>query len=114
MATDPDAVTSISPVRPALPDTVEIDLSAGMPRHSPRETRILEQHFGKPFDVLLGEEGASQADREIIMGWLTLRRLGYDPALEDMEDVLIDFVNAPNPPEGGSSVSSPPSAAGTG
>jgi hypothetical protein len=103
----------LDPPPQALPESVDIDLSVGLPPHSPRELQMIEDWTGQSFEDLLGPD-ARQSDREMVMGWLTLRRLGYQPDWEAMRDILIRFVNVPNQEGGESSSASPPSASGTG
>jgi hypothetical protein len=79
-----------------------------MPPHSPRETSLLREMTGKGFQELAGE-GADDGDRERVLVWFKLRRLGYEPSWEEVGDVLIDYVGA-NPPSSGDSANSPPSA----
>jgi hypothetical protein len=96
------------PERRQLPDSVQFDVNAGMPPHSPRETSLLKEMTGRSFQELAGE-GADDGDREQVLVWFKLRRLGYEPTWEEAGDVLIDYV-ATNPSSGGDSTSSPPSA----
>jgi hypothetical protein len=103
---EPEAVTEISKRR--LPEVVEFDVNAGMPPHSPRETSMLKEMTGRSFQELAGE-GADDGDRERVLVWFKLRRLGFEPTWEETGDVLIEYVT-PNPPSGGDSTSSPPSA----
>jgi hypothetical protein len=91
-----------------LPEVIEFDTSAGMPPHSPRETSMLKEMTGRSFQELAGEN-ADAGDREQVLVWFKLRRLGFEPSWEEAGDVLIDYVT-PNPPSGGDSTSSPPSA----
>jgi hypothetical protein len=102
---EPEAVTEI--IKRRLPEVVEFDVNAGMPPHSPRETAMLKEMTGRSFQELAGE-GADDGDRERVLVWFKLRRLGYEPSWEEAGDVLIDYVT-PNPPSGGASTSSPPS-----
>jgi hypothetical protein len=94
-----------------LPEKVELHLDEGMPPHSPRETSMLRDLTGKGFQELVGE-GADDGDREAVMVWFKLRRLGYEPTFEEARDVLIEYV-APDPTNAADSTPSPPSA-GTG
>jgi hypothetical protein len=103
---DPEPVSRL-PERKQLPELVEIDVNTGMPPHSPRETSLLRELTGKGFQELAGED-ADDGDRERVLVWFKLRRLGYEPTWEEAGDVLIDYVAA-NPPSGGDSASSPPS-----
>ena len=78
------------PERRPLPEVVEIDVSVGMPPHSPRETSLLREQTGRGFQELAGED-ADDGDRERVMVWFKLRRLGYEPTWEEAGDVLIDY-----------------------
>jgi hypothetical protein len=91
-----------------LPEMIEIDPAAPMPPHSPRESGLLEEMTGKDFTALVGEE-ASTRDREKVLVWFRLRRLGFEPTWEEVDDVLIDY-RTPDPISAEASSSSPPSA----
>lgn len=105
---DPGVIHQMQPQRPALPDVIEIDPTEGMPPHSARETSLLAQLSGKKLEELVGDN-ADQGDRERVLVWFRLRRLGYEPTWDEAGDVLINYV-LPNPPSGGASTGSPPSA----
>jgi hypothetical protein len=109
LATVPDPERE--PERKPLPEIVKLDLSEGMPPHSPIELELLEQQTGRTFEKLTGEE-ASGADRERALIWLRLRRLGYEPTWQEVGTILIDYV-MPDPLGGESSRPSQPSATGT-
>ena len=92
-----------------LPDVVEIDVTAGMPPHTARETSLLTSMTGRDYQALAGE-GANDGDRERVIVWFTLRRLGYEPSWEEAGDVLIRYVQ-PDPTSAASSRRSPDSVA---
>jgi hypothetical protein len=81
--------------RPPLPDVVDIDMTAGLPPHSPRETTLLQQMTGRTFVELAGED-ADHGDRETVLVWFRLRRLGFEPTWEEAQNVLINY-QAANP-----------------
>ena len=87
------------PDKRTLPEVVEIDVGGGMPMHSPRETSLLREMTGRGFQELAGEN-ADDGDRERVLVWFKLRRLGYEPTWEDAGDVLIDYVT-PDPSTSG-------------
>jgi hypothetical protein len=96
------------PGRRQLPEMIEIDPKAPMPPHSPRETALLKKLSGKSFPELVGED-ADDADREKVLVWFKLRRLGYEPGWDEVDDILIDY-REPDPQSAEGSTSSPPSA----
>jgi hypothetical protein len=94
----------------ALPVQIDVDPQDAMPPHSPRETSMLTAMTGKGFQELVGD-GADDGDRERVMVWFTLRRLGYQPSWEDAADVLINYT-MPDPQNRDGFGSSPPSVTG--
>jgi hypothetical protein len=104
-----DADVMPMPQRRAMPEMVELDPAAGMPPHSPAEMSLLREMTGKPLAELVGEEG-DDGDKEAVLIWFTLRRLGYEPTWEEARNQLVSYVT-PTPPSGGDSTTSPPSAA---
>ena len=96
------------PERRQLPEAITIDPAAGIPPHSPREMSLLAEMTGRQLDELAGE-GADQGDRECLLVWFTLRRLGFEPTWEEARDQLVNYV-LPNPLGDASSRTSPGSA----
>lgn len=105
---EPELVRETVTPRRAIPDVVDVDISAGLPPHSARETSLLRDLTGRGFSELAGED-ADEGDRERVIVWFTLRRLGYEPTWEEAGDVLIRYVT-PGPPNGEQPAGSPPSA----
>jgi len=106
----PDNVTGLP--RP-LPAMVELDPSV-MPMHTPRETSLLKAMTGRSLTELTAGEDADDGDRERVLVWFALRRLGFEPTWEQAGDVLVSYsLESVNPPSGGPQTNSPPSA-GTG
>lgn len=97
------------PERRELPEVVELNTDEGMPPHSPRETSMLKQMTGSSFAELVGPD-ADDGDRECVLVWFKLRRLGYEPTFEEARDVLVRYVQ-PDPTSGGEPTTLPPSAA---
>ena len=94
-------------VKKKIPAQLEIDPTS-MPLHTPREMSLLAAMSGKQFQEL-GGENADPGDREAMLAWFTLRRLGFEPTWDEACDVLIDY-KLPNPPNGDEPRNSPPSA----
>lgn len=84
----------------ALPTLVEINPQEGIPPHSPKEMTLLRELTGRDFTDLVAE-GADQGDRERVIVWFKLRRLGYAPSWDEAGDVLVHYRVA-DPPSGGS------------
>ena len=82
-----------------LPELIDLDMDEGMPPHSPRELSMLRASTGKGFQDLIGPDALDE-DRERVLIWFKLRRLGYEPTWEEAEEVLINYVQ-PNPPKDG-------------
>jgi len=93
---------------PRLPESVRIDAKNPIPPHSPRELAIIEDGSGLTFQELVGED-ARHSNRERVMVFLALRRLGFEPTWDDTLDVMVDYV-APDPPSAAPPTTSPPSA----
>jgi hypothetical protein len=90
-----------------LPEVVEISTTE-MPMHTPRETALIRAMSGKSVLELTGEDAADD-ERERVLVWFALRRLGFQPSWDDTQDVLIRFV-MPDPPKPGEPTNSPGSA----
>jgi hypothetical protein len=84
------------------------------PRFTPRELKLIKQHTGASFSKLLGDEDSDE--KFVVFGWLKLRRMGYDPAWEAMEDVVLSFdmADAAVDPTNAPPRITSPSSAGTG
>ena len=106
-----DVTEQLEPVdrngRRPMPAEVELDPTAGFPPHTARETSLLGELAGRPFTELVGDD-SDQGDKERVLVWFALRRLGYEPSWDEAADVLIHY-RTPDPTSGEQLASSPPS-----
>ena len=92
---DPDVTPTVAHLPRPLPEVVDISTTE-MPMHTPRETALIRSLTGKSVLELTGEDAADE-DRERVLVWFALRRLGFEPTWDDTLDVLIRF-SMPDPP----------------
>jgi hypothetical protein len=73
----------------ATPDRVTLagdDVSAAF---TPRELDAVKAHFGRAFSQIIADE--STDEKFTVLGWLKLRRMGFDVSLDAMLDVVIEL-----------------------
>jgi hypothetical protein len=80
---------------------------------TPRELRQIKEETGRAWSQILADE-TDDTDKFKVFAWLRLRRDGYTPSFEEMDDVLIRLTLAPPDPTSGEQPKSLPPSATTG
>jgi hypothetical protein len=102
--------SNVSELPTPLPTEVVIDPNHPIPPHNARDVGILKGLTGKTFTELMGSEGDDET-RMAVTIWLHLRRMGFDPTLDEAAEVLIRYEEpTPDPTSDRPSTTSPPSA----
>ena len=95
---------------PAAPNEVTLTPQDRNVRFTPRELEAIKGQYGKSLSTLIGDDDSD--DKLVVLGWLKLRRAGYQIDLDDMLDVVVSLEgdSTPDPSNGEPSTTSPPSA----
>ena len=86
----PENVTPL----PVVPGEVTIGRADGNPRFTPRELELIKDRYGRSMSELMQDDSD---DKFVTLGWLKLRRQGYQISFDDMQDIVIELVGDETP-----------------